>query len=169
MCMHSWGKFWTKDTQRQQQPKKTQLLDCYALCTQQHQRGGQINKSPLQPDLWSLPSPHGRNQLTSPWGVGKGICFLFFLPHCCSRDPNQALPEFFVWSFLLIMRQKSWSVTTVSEEPRLISIPEIPGTPILELELRPIISFVYEATQENLNPCYSPRVVFFFFSGGDQS
>lgn len=88
--------------------KKPNCQTARALCTQQHQRGGQITE--ITPPAWPLdallPSPHGSNQLTSPWGAGKGICFLFFHPHCCSRDPNQALPEFFVWSFLLIKEAK---------------------------------------------------------------
>ena len=51
-----------------------------------------------------LPSPHIRNKLASPppaRGASKRGKPLFVLtPPCCSRGPNNALPEFLVWPLI---------------------------------------------------------------------
>ena len=65
-----------------------------------------VGKTPKPPALalsldTSLPSLHIRNQLNPPWGASEqGNLLLVFAPPCCSRGPNEALPEFLVWPLI---------------------------------------------------------------------
>ena len=76
-CMHSWGKLWTKDTERPKKKKKKKNPNAtfeepgaktgcqeqkqgteHALCPQHLSPLGKSPKPPLQPNLWTHPYPH---------------------------------------------------------------------------------------------------------------
>ena len=102
VCMHIWGKFWTKDTKRPKNPvanfeepgaksgcgEQKQGAE-QVPCTQHTRRVGQPPKPPPRPNPWThpyLPSPHLRNKLTPPAPPPppsrskKGTCCFFSHP-----------------------------------------------------------------------------------------
>ena len=46
------------------------------------------------------PSPHVRNKVTSASPSEQGNVLFVLTPHCCSRGPSNALPEFLVWPLI---------------------------------------------------------------------
>lgn len=88
MCMHSWGKFWTKRYIYNNQ--KTQLLDCASPLHTIAPKGWANHRNHSSSSTSGRAKFHPMEGISSPllgeWA--KEFVFLFFLPHCCSRDPN---------------------------------------------------------------------------------
>ena len=64
------------------------------------------------------PSPHIRNKVTSASASGQGNPLFVLTPHCCSRGPRNALPEFLVCpliSFCWLGKARTWLVSSPLE------------------------------------------------------
>ena len=104
-CMHSWGKFWTKDKKRPKNPtanfEEPGAKTVYFVCPLHIPPTREWAKHLSHP---SGPTP-GHTPTLTPYKEQAcslqreckwGKLLLVLAPHCCSRGPNKALPEFLV-------------------------------------------------------------------------
>ena len=91
--MHSWDKFWAKDTKRLKNPTVTFEESRAKVWGWVEKHGGHLDKP--------LPSPHIKNKFTpsisGEWARKQGKMFCVSLSLFCSRNPNKTLPGFLVW------------------------------------------------------------------------
>ena len=103
-CMCSWGKLWTKDTER---PKSAQSVGnksrVLSMPPAYNIVGGVSTtpKPPLRPDLdHTLTSPHIMNKFIPSLGANRQGNLLLVLTPCYSRGPSKALLEFLMWTLV---------------------------------------------------------------------
>ena len=119
--MHSWGKFWTKDTKRPNNNNNNNQTNPTATSEElsKHNVGSKSRALHMPPSVTPpnrlakllchpsgptsrhiLPSSHIRNQL-SPFLRGEqGNMLLVFAPSCSFKSPSKTLPEFLVWPLI---------------------------------------------------------------------
>ena len=107
-CMHSWGKFWTKDTKRPKNPSATfegpRAKAGYFACPLHTTPPKWWANHPSHP---SVPTP-GHTPTLTPYkerarpraGSKQGNLLFVLTPCCCSGVPSKALPEFLVWPLI---------------------------------------------------------------------
>ena len=112
MCMHSWGKLWTRYKKKNRKPNchfqrarsKSRNLGAkagYYVCplhsTPPKGRANDLSH-PSTPTAGHIPTFTPYKGISLPLlGRKHGKLLLVFIPHCYNRAPNKALPKFLVW------------------------------------------------------------------------